>query len=62
VTRRPDQPNRKRTPTEAQRRAFQGSRRDPEKAAKAKRDRTRAPLTPAEREVLAELLGERRPA
>jgi hypothetical protein len=45
-----------RTPTAAQRRAFQGSTWDPAKAQAARRDRPRAPLTAAERQVLAELL------
>jgi len=45
-----------RTPTAAQRRAFQGSMWDPAKAEAARRDRPRAPLTDAERLVLAELL------
>jgi len=45
-----------RKPTAAQRRAFQGSAWDPAKAEAARRDRPRAPLTDAERAVLAELL------
>ena len=45
-----------RTPTAAQRRAFQGSAWDPTKAEAARRARPRAPLTDAERRVLAELL------
>jgi hypothetical protein len=45
-----------RTPTAAQRRAFQGSTWDPAKAEAARRHRPRVPLTDAERQVLAELL------
>jgi hypothetical protein len=52
-------PRKPRRPTAAQRQAFQGAPYDPAKAAAARRDRSRAPLTDAERAVLAELLGER---
>jgi hypothetical protein len=45
-----------RTPTAAQRRTFQGSTWDPAKAEAARRHRPRAPLTDAERVMLAELL------
>ena len=57
--RQPRKPRRVATPkpTPAQRQAFQGAPYDPAKAAAARRDTPRAPLTPAERLVLAELLG-----
>lgn len=46
-----------RRPSAASRQAFQGRAYDPEKAKRSRKDRPRAPLTPAERLVLAELLG-----
>jgi hypothetical protein len=56
ATPRPRAPRR---PSAAQRQAFQGAPYDPAKAAAARRDIPRAPLTDAERVVLGELLRQR---
>jgi len=50
-----------RRPSAASRRWAQGGPRDNEIATKRRKHRPRAPLTPAERDLLAELLEDRRP-
>ena len=57
----PTTPRPDRTPSAASRRWAQGSPRDDTIATKRRKHRPRAPLTPAERELLAELLQDRRP-
>ena len=57
----PSTPRPDRRPSAASRRWAQGGPRDDTIANKRHKRRPRAPLTPAERDLLAELLGDRRP-